>query len=129
MKNTKTIILHVLSGLFGLMMINSGLNKLFQYMPLPEISEPAVKLMSAFIESKWIMPLLATIEIIAGVLFIIPRTRALGAIAIFPITVGIFLFHATLDPNAMGISITIVAINIAVILENYKKYLPMISKR
>jgi len=128
MGKSKKIILHVLAGLLGLMMINTGLNKLFQYIPVPELSEPALKLMGAFVESKWIMPLLAISEIIGGILFIVPRTRALGAIVLFPIVVGIFLFHAVLDPSAMGMTTTILLVNLAVIAENYKKYLPMISK-
>ncbi len=116
------------SALFGLMMINSGFNKFFNYMPIPEMNEQAGSLMMAFAESGWIFPLIAIIEIIGGALFITNRFRALGAIMMLPITVGILLFHAVLDPSTVVLSIILIAINIWAIIENIDKYLPMIKE-
>ncbi|HCO85795.1 MAG TPA: DoxX family protein, partial [Arenibacter sp.] len=44
----KNKILTVLCILFGLMMINSGLNKFFNYMPMPEMSEEMMQIMGGF---------------------------------------------------------------------------------
>ncbi|MEC3965840.1 DoxX family protein [Flagellimonas halotolerans] len=86
----KNRIVFVLSLLLGLMFINAGLNKFFNYMPVPEdIPEKAMKMIMAMTEITWLMPLLAIVEIIGGVLFMIPRFRALGALAILPIMTGI----------------------------------------
>ena len=47
----KKKILFVVSLLFGLMFINSGLNKIFNYIPVPEnMPENMVKLMAAMME-------------------------------------------------------------------------------
>ena len=76
--------LFVVSVLFGLMFINSGLNKFFNYMPMPEdLPEKMMKLFTAFMEIGWLMPLIAVAEIVGGLLFITNKYMALGAIIIF----------------------------------------------
>lgn len=124
----KSKILFIVSLLFGLMMINGGLNKFLHYMPMPEMPEAATKLMIAFVESGWIMALIAIVEIVAGVLIIIPKTRALAAIMIFPITIGIVFFHIFQDSSGMIIGFVLLLINLWIIFENKEKYMLMISE-
>ena len=115
--------------LFGLMFINAGLNKFFNYMPLPkDMPEKMVNSMKAFMEIGWLMPVLGFAEIIGGVLFIIPRFRALGAIVIFPIMIGILLTNIVAAPTGLPLAITLLAINLWVIYENKEKYLPIIRR-
>jgi len=57
----------------------------------------------------------------------IPKYRALGAIVIFPVMIGILLTHLINDPSGLPIAIVLLAINIWVILENRNKYIPMIK--
>lgn len=123
----KNKILFIVSLLFGLMMINGGLNKFLHYMPLPEMPQAATDLMATFIESGWIMPLIAVVEIIAGVLIIIPKTRALAAIMIFPVVIGIVLIHIFQDPANMILGFVLLLINLWIIFENKEKYMPMIN--
>lgn len=123
----KNKILFVISLLFGLMFINSGLNKVLHYMPNPEMPMGASLLMTAFAKSGWMMPLLAVVEIIGGVLFILPKTRALGAIMLLPVTVGIFLFHTINAPDGLVIGLVFLLINVYIIVENRNKYMPMLS--
>lgn len=123
----KNKILTVATGLFGLMMLNSGLNKFLHYMPMPEMSEGAVKTMMAFVEAGWIFPLIAIVEIVGGVLIAIPKFRALGAIIILPVMVGILLFHLVQEPSAIVMTLIIFGINIWAIVDNRKKYAHLIS--
>ena len=123
----KNKILISLSILFGLLMINTGLNKFFGYMPTPEMSEEMMAIMQSFVTIKWLFPLVAVIEIIGGVLIAIPKTRALGAFVIFPIIVGIFVHHLVLDPAGIGIALVLLAINIWVIASNWRKYKPILD--
>ncbi len=82
----KNKILFVVCLLYGLLFINSGLNKFFNYMPIPEeMPEEAMKMFQAMMQISWLMPLLGLFEIIGGVLVIIPRFRALGALILTPI--------------------------------------------
>ncbi len=123
----KNKILTILCILFGLMMVNSGLNKFFNYMPMPELSEEMMLVMGAFMTIKWIFPLVAFVEIVGGVLIAIPKTRALGAIVIFPVMVGIFMQHLVHDPATIAIVLVLFAINIWAIAANWHKYKPIIE--
>ena len=124
----KKKILLVISILFGLIFINSGLNKFLNYMPMPEnLPEKMMKLMNAFQEIGWLMPLVALVEITGGILIMVPKLRALGAIIIFPIIIGILMTHIINEPSGLPMAIVLLAINLWVIFENRKKYLPMIQ--
>ena len=124
----KKKILFIASLLFGLMFINSGLNKFFHYMPVPkDIPANMLELMGAFMTIGWLMPLIATAEIVGGILFITNKYRALGAIIILPVMVGVLLTHIIDAPSGLPIALPLFVINIWVIIENRSKYLPMIE--
>ena len=124
----KKKILMVVSILFGLLFINSGLNKFFNYMPMPkDMPESTMKMMTAFMEIGWLMPLVAVAEIAGGLLFMTNKYRALGAIIIFPVMIGILLTHLISAQSGLPIAIVLFAINLWVIIENREKYLPMIK--
>lgn len=124
----KKKILLVASILFGLMFINAGLNIFFHYMPMPkEMPERMIKLTTALMEIGWLMPLVGVVQIVGGLLFITNRYRALGAIVIFPVMIGILLTHIIDDHSGLPIAIVFFAINIWVLIENRDKYLPMIK--
>ena len=124
----KQKILFVLCLLFGLMFINSGLNKFFNYMPMPaDLPEGLVNASNAMMQVGWLMPLVAVAEIVGGLLFIMPKYRALGAIIIFPVMIGILLTHIFLAPSGLVIALVLFAILLWAMIENREKYLPMIK--
>lgn len=124
----KNKILFVLCILFGLMFINSGLNKFFHFMPMPEDTPESLKnVVEAFITIGWLMPLAGVVEVIAGILIMIPKYRALGAIMIFPIMVGILLVHTVNDTSGLPVAGVMFLINAWVLIENRNKYKPMIQ--
>ena len=124
----KKKILFGISLLFGLMFINSGLNKFFNYIPMPkDMQENMIKIMGAIKEIGWLLPLVGFAEIVGGILFITNKFRALGAIIIFPVPVGIILTHIFFAPSGLPIALVLLGIELWVIIENYDKYLPMIK--
>jgi uncharacterized membrane protein YphA (DoxX/SURF4 family) len=125
----KSKILFVLCLLTGLIFINAGLDKFLHYMPVPkEIPEKMVKLGMAFADISWLMPLVGGIEILGGLLLILTRTRALGAIVIVPVLTGILLSNINIAPSGLPIVFALIAIILWVIVDNREKYLPMIRK-
>ena len=86
-----------------------------------------MRLMKSLMEIGWLLPLVATVEIIGGILCIIPKTRALGAIVIFPVIVGIMLTHIIDAPANLPIAIVFLSIELWVIIDNRKKYMAMIG--
>lgn len=123
------IVKFILSLLFGLMFINAGLNKFFNYMPMEKPTPEQMKLFTAFGEISWLMPLVGTVEVIGGLLFIFPKTRALGAIVILPVMVGIVAHVFTLDKSSMGMATAgiMFLINLWMIIDNKEKYKALIS--
>jgi uncharacterized membrane protein YphA (DoxX/SURF4 family) len=129
MKNSiKNKVLFVFSFLFGLMFIFAGANKLFNFAPMPDnLPEKMVKAMAAFTEIGWIMPLVGVAEVVGGILMMIPRTRALGALVNLPVMVGIVLTNIVQDQSGLPIAIVLSAILVWVMVENREKYLPIIK--
>lgn len=119
----------ILSLLFGLMFINAGLNKFFNYIPMEKPTSEQMKVFSAFGEIAWLMPLVGAVEIIGGLLFIFPKTRALGAIVVLPVMVGIVAHVFTLDKSEQGMAIAVVMflINLWMIIDNREKYKHLVS--
>ena len=118
----------VISILYGLIFINAGLNKFLNYMPVPkDMPENLMKVMGAFNTIGWLMPLIGTAEILGGILFITNKYRALGAIIIFPVVIGILFTNIVNAPSGLPFALVLLAINLWVIIENRAKYLPMIK--
>ncbi len=124
----KKKVLFILSVLFGVLFINAGLNKFFNYMPMPEnMPERLVKVMEAFMTIGWLMPLVGVFEILGGALFIVPKTRALGALVIFPIMVGILLTNSVNAPSGLPMAVILFLINLWVLFENRDHYVPILK--
>ncbi len=124
----KSKVLFVFSLLFGLMFINAGLNKFFNYIPMPKQMPPnMMKVMGAFMQIGWLMPLAGAAEVIGGILIIIPRTRALGALIIFPVMVGIFLTNTVTDKSGLPMTLILSVILAWIMIDNRDKYLQLIK--
>lgn len=124
----KKKIIFVLSLLFGILFINAGLNKFFNYMPMPtNLPKKMLDVFNAFMQVGWLLPLVGVVEILGGILFIIPKTRALGAIIILPVMVGIILTNTITQQSGLPFALALFAVNVWVILDNKEKYLPMVT--
>jgi putative oxidoreductase len=124
----KKFVFNIVSILLGLLLLNGGLNKYFHYMPVPDhLPDELVADTLAILEIAWLMPLIGFAEILGGALILIPRTRALGALVVFPVTVGILLTHVFTAPDGLFVALVIWAILGWIIWENRRKYLPILS--
>lgn len=121
-------ILNVISILLGLFLINGGLNKFFNYMPVPEgVPEELIKDSVAFMEIEWLMPLVGTAEILGGFLLFFRKTRTLGVLILFPVMVGVLLTHIFVAPQGLIIVGIIWLILLWIIYENREKYLQLLK--
>ncbi len=124
----KDKILMALCGLVGLAMVVFGLNKFLNFMPMPEDMPQAAK--DAFghlMGLGWLMPLVAIVEIIGGALFAIPKTRALGAIILLPIVVGIVAHHFHMGDLFAGPAPVFFLVVVWAIMNSRPHYMPMIK--
>lgn len=96
--------------LLGLIFFVFGLNKLFLFLPVPEMPEPAVSFMSALVATGYFMVVLALTEVVAGALLLVNRFVPLALILLAPVVVQILLFHLFLAPDGLVIAIVLVAL-------------------
>jgi hypothetical protein len=87
-----------------------------------------LKAFDAFTEIGWLMPLVGIAEFVGGLLIILPRTRALGALIIFPVMVGIALTNIVQDQRGLPLVLVLSAILLWIMYENRAKYLPLFRK-
>nr|WP_288812036.1 MauE/DoxX family redox-associated membrane protein [uncultured Sphingobacterium sp.] len=117
------ILKNIVCVLFGLLFMNAGLDKILHYMPIPPMDMDMQKVFEAFGTIKWLLPLVGVIEIIGGLLFLLPKTRTIGALVILPILIGIFT-HNMVFYSQQGLMIWAVLfiIWLWVVFENWGKY-------
>lgn len=97
-------------------------------MPMPtDMPQEIIDVNTAFMTIGWLMPLIAIAEIIGGILIIPAKTRALGAIIVFPVMIGIVLMHIITAPAGLPFALVLLAINLWVLFENRERYLPMLQ--
>lgn len=119
----KNKILFIVSLLFGLMMINAGLNKFLHYAPMPDDLPQKMKhFMSLMLEIGWLIPLVAVVEILGGILVITNRFRGLGAIMLLPILIGILLTNIFVIPSGIPMAVILLGINLWLLWENKEKF-------
>jgi putative oxidoreductase len=124
----KKKVLNVLSVIFGLLLLNGGLSKFFNYMPVPEdLPQALINDNIAFMEIEWLMPLVGFAEILGGILILFQKTRALGALVVFPVMVGVLLTHIFVAPSGLPMVFVIWAILLWIILDNRSKYVHLLK--
>lgn len=123
----KDKILMGLCGLVGLAMVVFGLNKFLNFMPMPEMPQAAQEMFGHFMAIGWLMPLVAIAEIVGGILLALPKTRALGAIVLLPVVVGIIAHTFHMGELFKGPNLVFFLVIIWAIIDSKDQYMPMIK--
>ncbi len=101
MKKTTSYLILALSVVLGAYFIYKGINRNL-IPPCRVYDETSTlpllyrNLMDALCHSGF-MKIIGGLEVLSGILLIIPRTRLLGSILLMPIIITIFLFHVMID--------------------------------
>lgn len=119
MKNKIVLAVQILAGI---MLVTFGLNKFLQFIPMPAPTPLMGEYMKALFMTGFIFPIIAVIQIIAGLSFILNKFTALMAILIMPVMINAFLAHLFLDPAGMGGSLFLVIAIIIVMVKYRDRY-------
>jgi uncharacterized membrane protein YphA (DoxX/SURF4 family) len=111
----------------GLMLLVFGLNTFLQFIPMPQASEQMEAYTYALFSTGFIFPIIAIIEIISGIAFIINKFTSLMAILIMPIILNALLAHMFLDPSGIGASLFITLSIIVVMIKNKDSYISLLK--
>lgn len=108
--------------LSGLMLVVFGLNKFLHFMPMPPASPEMGEYMKALFATGFIFPIIAVIEILAGLAFIANKFTALMAVIVMPVMLNALLAHLFLDPAGIGGALFIVVAIIVVMIRYKERY-------
>jgi uncharacterized membrane protein YphA (DoxX/SURF4 family) len=91
----------VASILLGLLFIMSGVMVLFQLAPMPPLPEgsPEAMFMGAFLPTGY-LTFVKVLEVVGGLLLLVPRTRNFGLLVLGPIIVNILAYHVFIMKGA-----------------------------
>ncbi len=91
-------------------------------MPPPELSADAGQFMAALMETGYMIPMIATFEILCGALLLFAITAPLGILMLAPISLNIAAFHYFLDPNSGLMGFILLALNMTLGVTYFSYY-------
>ena len=107
-----TIIVRVL---LGAMMLFASISYFFNLGEQPAPTGDMATLMGGLMASKYMFPLVQSIELIAGLMLVSGKFVKLGTVLLMPISVNIFLIHLIVSKSDVPMSAAILAANVFLI--------------
>jgi drug/metabolite transporter (DMT)-like permease len=115
--------------LLGLVFVVFSLNYFFPFMPQPkDIPAGAMAFAGAFMGAGY-LTLIKVVELVAGLALLANRFTTLALALLAPIIVGIFYFHARLEPSGLPIAAVILVIELFLAWSYRAAYRPMLAAR
>lgn len=108
--------------LLGVILVFSGLNKLFEFIPTP-----AGSLIESFGQVDYVFPVVAVFEIIIGSLLLLKKWVAFALILLAPICINILLFHFYLDFSGLAPALLVATLNGILIYKHWRQYVPLFN--
>src|ERR1700746_2817901 len=81
----------------GLVLVVTGLNKLFWFFPMPPMSQALTMFMNSLKATGYFLPFLGIVELVGGTLLVLNVFVPLALILIAPVLVNILAVHTFLD--------------------------------
>lgn len=117
--------------LMGLAFLVFGLNGFLHFIPQPKEAMPegVTALMTGFMQSRYMMPLIFGTQTLVGVLLLINCFVPLALALIAPVIVNIICFHVFLMPSTIAPGIVVLVLEIYLAWSYRKVYAPMLAMR
>ncbi len=106
----------------GIMLIVFGSNKFFGFIELQHSTISMSAFLAALSHSGYLMELVAIVEILAGIAFLLNKYVALMAVVLMPVMLNAFLAHLFLDPSAMAGASILLLFNVLIMIESRARY-------
>ncbi len=115
--------------LLGLIFTVFGLNGFFHFLPVQPMPGAAGAFIGALLATKYMFPLIKSVEVAAGVALLANRFVPLALVLLAPVVVNIALFHAVLAPSGIGMALVIVALGLYLAWSHRHAYRPLLQSR
>jgi hypothetical protein len=124
-----TRIIPIARILLGLVFVVFSFNYFVPFLPQPkDIPAGAMAFGGAFMAAGY-LTLIKVIELVAGLALLANRFTTLALALLAPIIVGIFYFHARLEPSGLPIAVVILALELFLAWSYRAAYRPMLAAR
>lgn len=114
-----TIIVRVL---LGALMLFASISYFFNLGEQPTPTGSMATLMGGLMASKYIFPLVKSIELIAGLMLVSGKFVKLGIVLLFPISLNIFLIHTITQISDLPVAIFVLVANTFLIYANWDSF-------
>ena len=84
-------------------------------------------LMGGLMASKYMFPLVKSIELIAGLMLVSGKFIKLGTLLLLPISVNIFLIHTVTQVSDLPVAIFVLAANVFLIYANWDGFKKIVT--
>src|SRR4029077_3163548 len=104
-------------------------NKFFHFLPQPPISGPPAEFFGALFATGYMLPLIATTEVVAGVMLLSGRFVPLALALLAPVIVNIVAFHGFLAPGGLAVPLLVLAAEVYLAWAYRDSFAPMLRAR
>jgi putative oxidoreductase len=121
--------------LLGLIFLVFGLNGLLLFtvgtgfIPMPPPSEAMMPVFTGFAATKYLMPLVKILEVLAGLMLLSGLYVNLALVFLAPIIVNIVGIHVVLEPSGAPMSIFITILFLVLFKSRYQDFKALFSKK
>lgn len=112
--------------LLAFMLVFFGLNKFYGFVSFENLDGFAAKYIEVM-SNSYIFPTVGGIYLVAAVLLVSNRIVGLAVLLTFPIALNALLFHMTLDPSNMQLSLIFVLLHLVVMFEKRRSFIGLFS--
>ena len=120
-----TIIVRVL---LGAMMLFASISYFFNLGEQPAPTGDMATLMGGLMASKYMFPLVKSIELIAGLMLVSGKFVKLGTLLLLPISVNIFLIHTVTQVSDLPVAIFVLVANVFLIYAYWNDFKEIVKQ-
>ena len=110
----------VITAIYGLFWLVFGLNNFLHFFPIPEPSSAGAHFIQALDSTGYVMPLVYSAQIIAGLMLIMRRFMPLALLILAPVVANIVLYDLFLNPGGLTTG-AVIAVLYAFLLFRHKQ--------
>ena len=115
--------------LLGVVMLLTGLNKIFWFAPMPHMSPALTAFMEALKETGYFLPFIGIVEATGGALLLVNRFVPLAITVLAPVLVNILGVHTFLDARGLPLAFILITLDVYLAWVYRDAFRPMLQAR
>ena len=115
--------------LLGVVMLLTGLNKIFWFAPMPHMSAALTAFMGALKGTGYYLPFIGIVEATGGALLLVNRFVPLATAVLAPVLVNILGVHTFLDARGLPLAFILITLDVYLAWVYRDAFRPMFEGR